>query len=146
MRFLGFDHIDVRVRSLPAVEPFYDRLLPELALPRKGHAHVDAAGAWHEAGDERAANAAEYYEAAASTDPPRFIGFIEDPAMTPTATRIAFRVGARDELEGWETKLREFGARNVERSEDMDGYPALFFEDPAGTKLELCARRPADAP
>jgi hypothetical protein len=43
-------------------------------------------------------------------------------------------------LLAWEPRLRELGAREIEFSEDMDTYPALFFEDPGGTKLELCAR------
>jgi hypothetical protein len=33
------------------------------------------------------------------------------------------------------------GGRVVEWSIDA-GYPALFFEDPAGIRLEVCAHRP----
>ena len=36
--------------------------------------------------------------------------------------------------------LEDIGASRVEPSEDLESYPAIFFEDPAGTKLELAAR------
>jgi len=49
MPFLGFDHIDTRVRSIQSVEPFYDRLLPALGLTEKRHAFVDDGGDWHDA-------------------------------------------------------------------------------------------------
>ena len=39
-------------------------------------------------------------------------------------------------------RRRELGAVNVELSADMDAYPAVFFEDPAGTLLEIVARKP----
>ena len=139
-RFLGIDHVDARVPSLAAVEPFYDRLMPALGLPRKKHSHVDAAGDWHDADHAHPANVAEYYE-----DPPvdgaaRFVGIIEDVSMAVVRTRLAFRVASRDEVEAWEARLRDLAARGIERSEQMDVYPAIFFEDPLGTKLEICAR------
>ena len=36
--------------------------------------------------------------------------------------------------------LGRIGAVNIELSETMETYPAVFFEDPAGTKLELIGR------
>jgi catechol 2,3-dioxygenase-like lactoylglutathione lyase family enzyme len=140
--FLGFDHIDLRVRSLAAVEKFYDGLLPKLGLTRKKYSHVDAGGEWHEPSDDKPYNAAEYYEELESGAAAFFIGVIEDDAMHPTATRVAFRVASRADLDVWERDLASIGAVRVEPSADMESYPALFFEDSAGTKLELCARRP----
>ena len=140
--FLGFDHIDLRVSSLAAVEAFYDALLPELGLTRKSFAHVDASGEWHAPSDEKPYNAAEYYEERTIGAAAFFIGVIEDPATRPTATRVAFRVASRAELDTWQRELASIGAVRVEPSADMETYPALFFEDPAGTRLELCARRP----
>ena len=137
--FRGFDHIDCRVRSLAAVESFYDRLMPELGLPRKTYAHVDAAGEWHDVGPDRPANTAEYFEETQPGSPVFFMGFIERPDHQPGDTRIAFRVAGERMFE-LEAMLEGLGARNVERSEDMAGYPAIFFEDPAGTKLELVSR------
>jgi len=140
--FLGFDHIDLRVQSLSAVEQFYDALLPKLGLTRKKYSHVDAGGEWHEPSPDKPYNAAEYYEELKSGTVAFFIGVIEDPAIRPTATRVAFRVATRTELDGWERDLASMGAVRVEPSADMESYPALFFEDPAGTRLELCARHP----
>jgi catechol 2,3-dioxygenase-like lactoylglutathione lyase family enzyme len=140
-RFRGFDHIDTRVRDLALVEKFYDDLMPELGLSRKTFAFVDAAGEWQEPTVEHPYNTIEFHEEGGPADRPHgFIGFIEDRSLRPNATRIAFAVGTRDELHVWEPRLRELGARAIEFSDDMDGYPALFFEDPAGTRLELCAR------
>jgi catechol 2,3-dioxygenase-like lactoylglutathione lyase family enzyme len=143
--FHGFDHIDVRVKSLPAVEEFYDALLAEIGLPRKRRSYVDADGEWHEADDARPYNVAEYYEEAVPGKVSFFIGIIEDRAMQPTKTRIAFRLPSRAALDHMSARLHELGAHKVELSEDMAGYPAVFFEDAVGTRLELCSRHtPAD--
>jgi predicted lactoylglutathione lyase len=61
--------------------------------------------------------------------------------MQPTRTRIAFALESAAEVGEWQTKLHEIGALNVDPSNDMDDYPAIFFEDPVGTRLEVCARR-----
>ena len=140
--FLGFDHIDLRVKSLSAVEKFYDALLPKLGLTRKKCSHVDTDGEWHESSDDKPYNAAEYYEELKSGTAAFFIGVIEDPAMRPTATRVAFRVASRADLDRWERDLVSIGAVHVEPSVEMESYSAIFFDDPAGTRLELCARRP----
>lgn len=143
--FHGFDHIDVRVKSLPAVELFYDALLAEIGLPRKRRSHVDADGEWREADDARPYNVAEYYEEPAPGKVAFFIGIIEDQKMQPTKTRIAFRLPSRDALDRLRVRLAQLGARKVEPSEDMESYPAVFFEDAVGTRLEICARHtPAD--
>ncbi len=140
--FIGFDHVDVRVESLAAVEEFYDRLMPELGLATKTFSHVDAAGTWHAATRTLPYNTVEYFEPAARGESPRFIGFIEDPTMQPTRTRIAFRVASKAEVLAWEARLRSFGAHDVELDEEVDAYPAVFFADPVGTQLEICARLP----
>lgn len=140
--FLGFDHIDTRVKSLAAVEPFYDRLMARLGLPRKKHSFVDEAGDWHSLDAGRQYNVAEYFEEPQPDRAVFFIGFIEDPAMRPVLTRIAFRVPAPLDVEKWLRFLREMGAMNIEPSATMEEYPAIFFEDPAGTKLEVVARKP----
>ena len=139
--FLGFDHVDSRVHSLPLVESFYDKLMPELGFAaRKTFAYVDPQGEWNDPSDEHPYNTVEYYADRSLVNPPPFFGVIESPGMIPTATRIAFRV-ERAALETWLRRLPELGAHNVEPSWDMDEYPAIFFEDPAGTKLEVCARK-----
>ena len=140
--FLGFDHVDARVPSLAAVEAFYDALMPMLGLARKRTAYVDPAGDWHEPGAGGEYNAIEYYEPAVPGRIASFIGFIERTGAPSTLTRIAFRV-RRGDLETLQARIEALGAKNVERSADMDRYPAVFFEDPAGTKLEIVARPPA---
>jgi hypothetical protein len=136
--FGGFDHIDVRVPALAPVEAFYDALMPALGLPVKRLSHVDAGGDWHDADAEHPYNTVEYFEPDGTQPNAHFIGFIEDRAMRPNATRIAFRIGAAD-LERLRSLLQGLGARNVD-DVTATTYPALFFEDPGGTRLELIIR------
>ena len=140
--FGGIDHIDLRVPSLSAVEPFYDRLFAALGLTRKTHSVVDAEGNWSAAPDGGPYNVSEYYETPVAGEPARFIGIIEDRGMAPVQTRVAFRVESEAALAAWRERLVAFGAVGVE-GETSGAYPALFFEDPGGTRLELCARRPS---
>jgi catechol 2,3-dioxygenase-like lactoylglutathione lyase family enzyme len=135
--FYGFDHVDCRVRSLAAVETFYDDLMPEIGLTEKRYAYVDADGEWHNEFD--AYNAIEYFEAVHPTKPRRFFGLIENLLHRNNDTRIAFRVEYK-RMNELIALLGKIGATNVELSEEMETYPAVFFEDPAGTKLELIGR------
>ena len=137
MPFLGFDHIDCRVRSLAAVESFYDEFMPRIGLPEKRYAFVDPHGEWHNDADTY--NVIEYYETAREGHTAHFMGLIEDPMHRHNDTRLAFRV-ARSELDDLAAFLARIGAQQIEWSEDLDAYPALFFEDPSGTKLELLGR------
>jgi catechol 2,3-dioxygenase-like lactoylglutathione lyase family enzyme len=140
-KFLGFDHVDTRVTSIAAVEPFYDKLMSLLGMSHKRYCHVDAQGEWHDASDERPYNTVEYFEDAPQGGVACFIGFIEDRLMRPTGTRIAFRVAAPLDTPFWLRALEQAGAVRIEPSA-WDDYPAIFFEDPSGTKLEICARTP----
>ncbi|HET9031108.1 MAG TPA: VOC family protein [Candidatus Aquilonibacter sp.] len=136
VEFLGYDHVDCRVRSLPAVEAFYDDLLPALGLTEKRYAYVDPEGEWHTEFD--AYNTVEYYEPDHPTKPRRFFGVIENPLHRNNDTRIAFRVDV-NALDTLQTMLQRIGAQNVERS-DHPTYKAIFFEDPLGTRLEFTGR------
>ena len=139
VEFAGIDHVDCRVRSLPAVEAFYDKLMAELGLVRKRRMHVAGGDEWRKADDAHPYNAVEYYEADRTDRATFFVGFIEDGDHQPTRTRLAFRV-TRERMFELEDVLASWGACGVVRSEEMDTYPAIFFDDPAGTKLELVAR------
>jgi catechol 2,3-dioxygenase-like lactoylglutathione lyase family enzyme len=141
MKILGLDHADIRVPSLAAVEPFYDALLPALGLSRKTESHVDAKGDWYDVDGSHPRNVAEYHTPLVPGSPGWFVGFIEDPGMIPTATRIAFALDGEANLPAIEVHVRNAGGRVIEWSIEST-YPALFFEDPAGTRLEICARRP----
>lgn len=138
MTFLGFDHIDARVPDVSAVEPFYDQLMPLLGLTRKRVAFVNGDD-WQEDPPD-AHNTIGYIEERAD-GPSHFINFVEDSHMNPVLTRIAFRVAASADFDQWVRELEAMGAHNVEKCADMDAYPAVFFEDPCGTKLELCGRK-----
>jgi hypothetical protein len=139
MAFLGFDHIDLRVPVLGVVESFYDAFFARLGLTRKEYSWVEFGGAsWTDATPERY-NTVEYYEEGVEGRIPHFIGIIEEPSAQPARGRIAFAVDA-DSLEEWERVLPQIGAREIERGEPS--YLAVFFTDPLGTRLEVCARRP----
>ncbi|MGC2131037.1 MAG: hypothetical protein WA629_13180 [Candidatus Aquilonibacter sp.] len=137
MEFYGYDHVDCRVRSLEVVETFYDDLTPEIGLTEKRYAFVDSEGEWHTEFENY--NAIEYFEPQHPTKPRRFFGLIENPLHRNNDTRIAFRVEYK-RMNELIALLGKIGAINVELSETMETYPAVFFEDPAGTKLELIGR------
>ena len=139
---MGFDHIDTRVSSIVAAEPFYDRLMPLLGFTRKKPSFVDLQGNWNAVGPDEPYNTVEYYAPGGDGLATFFIGFIERADTPNTWTRIAFRVQDAADPQ-WLEILREIGAQKIERSEDMSAYPAIFFEDPCGTKLELVSRKPA---
>jgi catechol 2,3-dioxygenase-like lactoylglutathione lyase family enzyme len=139
MRVTGIDHVDVRVRSLAQVEAFYDAVLPELGLTDKREAHVGSDGEWCGVDDAHPRNAMEYHTPREPGVLGWFVGFIED-GNASSATRVAFGLDSEAELAGVEPLVRNAGGRVVEWSSDA-GYPALFFEDPIGTRLEVCARR-----
>ncbi|HEY4441061.1 MAG TPA: hypothetical protein VGN14_11450 [Candidatus Elarobacter sp.] len=138
MAFRGFDHIDLRVPVLGVVESFYDALLPRLGLTRKSYSWVEFGGSsWNDATPERY-NTVEYHEDGVTGRPPHFLGIIEEPGAQPARGRIAFAVEL-ETLDEWERWLPTIGAREIERGDAE--YPALFFTDPLGTRLEVCARR-----
>ena len=138
--FLGIDHVDSRVPALGAVETFYDAFMERLGLTVKRYAVVEFGGASWEDGTRENYNAVEYHEEDGSGRPALFFGVIEESGATPSRSRVAFRVAAVS-LAEWARILPQIGAREVERGDSSD-YPAVFFTDPLGTRLEVCARLP----
>jgi catechol 2,3-dioxygenase-like lactoylglutathione lyase family enzyme len=136
---LGLDHVDMRVPALGAVEKFYDAFAERLGLKTKRFAKVGFGGSSWEDGSPDDYNAVEYYADPVPGSARVFFGVIEEVDAQPSKTRIAFAV-PEDELDEWATFLPGIGAREIERG-DPD-YPAVFFTDPLGTRLEVCARRP----
>jgi catechol 2,3-dioxygenase-like lactoylglutathione lyase family enzyme len=140
MPFLGIDHIDLRVPALGAVEAFYDRLFQRLGLTCKKYSVVTFGGeSWNDGTPENY-NAVEWFEEHVHGRAVPFFGVIEEEGAQAAHGRIAFAV-AKDSLDEWARVLPEMGAREIERCED-DAYPAVFFTDPLGTRLEVCARPP----
>ena len=134
------DHVDTRIPSLAKVETFYDGLMPLLGYTRKKLQYVDENNRWSDALADGTYNTVEYYTPGSDDEASSFIGFIERPDTVLTFTRIAFRVDDVADPK-WMKALQEIGAKNIEPSGDMSAYPAIFFEDPAGMKLEIVSRR-----
>jgi len=137
--FRGFDHLDTRVRSLAAVRAFYDGLMTRLGLSEHRFVLVDG-DEWTYVDESQPHNAVEYVEEDAPAGQARFFGVIESVTHAAGETRIAFTIAAPADFAEIERFLVSIGARNVQRSEDENVYPAIFFEDPLGNRLELLAR------
>ena len=138
--FGGFDHVDMRVPALGAVERFYDELARRLGLTGKRYCNVEFGGASWDEGTADSYNAVEYFEEDVSGRRALFFGVIEETGAQPARSRLAFTV-ERESLDEWANALPAIGARDVERESD-ESYPAIFFTDPLGTRLEVCARPP----
>jgi catechol 2,3-dioxygenase-like lactoylglutathione lyase family enzyme len=136
---LGIDHVDMRVPALVAVEKFYDAFAERLGLVEKRYSKVGFGGSSWEDGTPEDYNAVEYYAEAVPGKARVFFGVIEEADAQPAKSRVAFAV-AEHELDEWERVLPGIGAREIERGDPS--YPAVFFTDPLGTRLEVCARRP----
>jgi catechol 2,3-dioxygenase-like lactoylglutathione lyase family enzyme len=140
MPFLGIDHIDLRVPALGAVEAFYDRLFTRLGLTKKKYSVVTFGGESWDDGTSENYNTVEWYEEHVHGRRAAFFGLIEEEGAQPARGRIAFAV-EEDSLGEWARVLPEIGAREIEVSSEAS-YPAVFFTDPLGTRLEVCARPP----
>ena len=119
-----FDHIDLRVPKLAVVREFYGALLPRLGFTE----------------DMKIPDWLQYYSQ--GDGPTEFFGVTQSPGHTPNENRIAFWASSMAEVDAIARVLREIGARNIEgpSHEDSEGYYAVFFEDPAGNRLEVCHR------
>jgi predicted enzyme related to lactoylglutathione lyase len=118
-----FDHIDLRVPRLADVATFYETLLPALGFSRR----MDIEG-WlqFEAAGEMATE---------------FFGVTESPSHVANENRIAFWAENPADVDRIEKIAARVGARNIEGPMDYSSsYYAVFFEDPAGNRLELCYR------
>jgi len=125
--FEGFDHVDLRVSTLAAARPFYDRLMPALGLSEV---------------EEWETPVVEYCEPARPGRARRLVGIHEDPAHRPNLSRVAFGVPSRAAVDALTELIREAGGRAVEPPED--DYYAVFFNDPDGNALEVCHRTPKE--
>lgn len=126
MKTRRFDHIDLRVREMAAVEKFYEQLLPALGFSVK--CGDDECRTYQSPGEELV----------------EFFCFTEDPQHQPNDTRIAFWASSRAEVDRLAEIVRQAGGLNLEGPEVCrdysPGYYACFFDDPSGNKLEICHR------
>ena len=120
-----YDHIDLRVRSLAEVRPFYETLLPALGFTRD----VRIEG-WLQ------------FEAAGADGATEFFGVTESAGHTANECRIAFWADSPSKVDRLGEIIVRAGARNVEGPgyHEGPGYYAVFFEDPSGNRLEICHR------
>ena len=118
-----YDHIDLRVPRLADVAAFYEALLPALGFTRR----VDVEG-WlqFEGGDGEIAD---------------FFGITESAGHVPNENRVAFWAESNGEVDRLAEIALRAGGRNMEGPMQYEpGYYAVFFEDPAGNRLEICHR------
>ena len=120
-----YDHIDLRVRNLAEVRPFYEMLLPALGFTRD--ATVEG---WFQ------------YEAEGVNGAAEFFGVTESPQHVANECRIAFWADSTSEVDRLAEIAVRAGARNVEGPgyDEGSGYYAVFFEDPRGNRMEICHR------
>ena len=118
-----YGHIDLRVRDLEAVRPFYTALLPQLGFPRE----------WRGDGSFS-------FQTEGTLPKMSWFGAIEDRDHVPNATRIAFAVESCEEVDRLAAIVRSAGGRNIEGPANMPYtrlYYAVYFEDPSGNPLEI---------
>ena len=120
-----YDHLDLRVKSLAEVRPFYKILLPALGFTED----VGIAG-WLQ------------FEATGTEGTPEFFGITESSKHIANECRIAFWAESTSEVDRLAEIIIEAGARNVEGPGYYEGhgYYAVFFEDHSGNRLEICHR------
>lgn len=119
-----FDHVDLRVRSVAEVRPFYELLLPALGFTRD--AKIEG---WMQ------------YEVTGTDGATEFVGVTESPQHVANECRIAFWADSIREVERLAEIAIQAGARNIEGPAYEDAhYYAVFFEDPSGNRLEICYR------
>jgi catechol 2,3-dioxygenase-like lactoylglutathione lyase family enzyme len=119
-----FDHMDLRVPDMARARPFYQRLLPLL-----GFTVDDSDAQWLQC------------MAGGVTEAAEFFGVIESPDHRPNENRVAFWAASIAEVDALSARLNELGAGNVEGPDwEAPHYYAVYFEDPAGNRLEICHR------
>ena len=119
-----FDHIDLRVRNLAEVRPFYEVLLPALGFTKD--AKIDG---WIQ------------YERAGDNGPAEFFGVTESAQHIANECRIAFWAPSVDEVNRLAEIVQRAGARNIEGPAfEVPGYYAVYFEDASGNRFEICYR------
>ncbi len=115
-------HVDVHVRDLAATRQLFDAVFPTLGWERRS-SDDDFLSYWQH-----------------SRRP--VLGFIRDEGAGSAAMRIAFGAKTRNAIDAAAHAAAANGARNIEgpgiHPEYGDDYYAVFFEDAAGNKFEVC--------
>jgi len=119
-----FDHLDLRVGNRAEARAFYGRVGPLLGFP-----YAEDAGEW---------------TCFCALPPPavgEYLAFIEDPAHRPGRTCHALWAESRAAVDAIAAGLRAAGAPALEGPAMYYwGHYAVYFEDPAGNRFEVCYR------
>jgi catechol 2,3-dioxygenase-like lactoylglutathione lyase family enzyme len=122
-----FGHIDLRVADLAVAAPFYDALLPALGFTRRFHG--DTWKVWAAEGELPSVP---------------YFAVTEDVSHRANATRIAFWAPSREDVDRVAAIVKEAGALIESgpsaRPEYSASYYAVYFNDPAGNRLEVVHR------
>jgi catechol 2,3-dioxygenase-like lactoylglutathione lyase family enzyme len=121
-----YDHIDLRVRDLRKLRPFYDALMRALGV-----------------GVARGGNRSrEYYQKDRRLP---FFGLSQSAKHVPGLSRVAFGAATRKDVDRIAAVARRAGAKAISGPEVCVSYRqpyyAVFFEDPEGNRFEVCCRR-----
>jgi catechol 2,3-dioxygenase-like lactoylglutathione lyase family enzyme len=119
-----FDHVDLRVPRLAEVASFYEAMLPALGFSRR--VNVEGWLQFEGAGE----GVTEFFGVTESTD------------FRPNENRIAFWAEDVTTVNQLAEIVTQAGAGNIEGPMLYEaGYYAVFFEDPAGNRFEVCFRQ-----
>jgi predicted lactoylglutathione lyase len=119
-----YDHVDLRVRNLPAARSFYEMLLPAL-----GFDHDANIEGWIQ------------FENSSEEGAVEFFGVTESAHHKANECRIAFWASSNAEVDRLAQIVRRAGGSNIEGpAYETPNYYALFFEDPSGNRFEICHR------
>ena len=123
-----FDHVDLRVASVEASQPFYDALLPAVGFSEND---VDGSGLL-------------YYFRRIDGRVQEAVTLVDDPEHRPNRARIAFGAATPEDVDRITAIAVAAGATAVEPPaacpEYSPTYYAAFFDDPEGNALEIVYR------
>jgi predicted enzyme related to lactoylglutathione lyase len=115
-------HIDIHVRDITATRRLFDALMPAVGYELRS-ADTDYVSYWR---NQRRPS----------------LGFIVEGDCGSGMMRVAFAVATNAAVDAAAGIARENGAQNIEGPSTFPEYDpdyyALFFEDTAGNKFEIC--------
>ena len=123
MRPLQLNHVALHVKDVAVSCDFYQRVLGLEPMQRPA---FDFPGAWFRLGDDQELH---------------LIGDRDQEVHSHNrGNHYALMV---DDLDAWESRLRQSGAPHLPRKTRPDGAEQIFVQDPDGHYVELCTPPPA---
>lgn len=121
-----FGHIDLRVRSLKELLPFYEKLLPALGFEVTYHSEM-----W------------KVFAANAELPSAAYFAITEDPNHTPNENMIGFWAESPERVDELAKLIAEAGGTLTDGPRSFPispSYYAVYFNDPCGNKYEITYR------